>query len=141
MCGALIAFPVLLSRRSSIAGRFEPAVGQFGLQRVVLERISRPEVLLTEPDDVILLGPRIVPVPGFVLGEKVFVGARRDRALHAADIHLGAAVEQVRQVPDANAVADIEAGGGVAGVTAFHSGPSPRRSFRAVREARRGSYR
>src|ERR1051326_3514091 len=125
----------------SISRGFEPAVRQFGLQRVVLERISVPEILLPEPDDVELLWLPVVPVPSLVFREKVFVGAGGDCSAHAANVHLGAAVEQVRQILDANPVPDIEASGRVAGLTAFHSEPSLRRSFRAIRAARRGSYR
>ena len=50
---------------------------KFGLQRVALERIFFPEILLAEADDVILL-EAAVEVECFVLGDQVAVGAFGD---------------------------------------------------------------
>src|SRR5271157_5824332 len=125
----------------SIANGLEPAVGQFSLQRIVFEGVTLPKILLPNPDDVILLTLRVVPVPRLVLGNEVFISAGGDRAAHASNVHLGARVEQIWQIPYANAVAYVEAGGHVPSISALHSGPSPLQPFRATRSARRGSCR
>src|ERR1700730_8590236 len=125
----------------SIANGLEPAVGKFGLQRIVVEWVVLPEILLQKPDDVKLLGLRVVPVPGLVLGNEVFVSTGSYRPAHAPNIHLGTSVVQVWQILYANAVAYIEAGGHVFSISAFHSGTSPLRASRAVQSARRGSCR
>src|SRR5439155_3032421 len=123
----------------SISTRLEPAIGKFGLQRIVVEWVILPKILLSKPDDVKLLGLSVVPVPGFVLGNEVFVSSGGYRPAHAPNIHLGTSVEEVWQILYANAVAHIEAGWHVLSISAFHSEPSPRQFSQAAQSARRGS--
>src|SRR5207302_357945 len=59
---------------------------------------------LPEPHDVELLALRVVPIPGLILRDEVFVSPGCDRAAHATDIHLRTRVEQVRQILHANAI-------------------------------------
>src|SRR5262249_8103291 len=97
-----------------------------------------PEILLAEPDDVILLGPPLV-VKGFILGNEVFIRASSDRAGDTAHVVLRASVEDVRHIPHSNAVADFETGRGVGRSQSFiffHSETSPPQSCLAARSAR-----
>src|SRR5271163_4119600 len=107
----------------SIANGLEPAVGQFSLQRIVFEGVTLPKILLPNPDDVILLALRVIPVPRLVLGNEVFISSGGDRTAHASNVHLGARVEQIWQILYPNAVAHIEAGRHVFSISAFHSEP------------------
>ena len=104
-------FSTFLRLLSIPANGLEPAIGKFGLQRIVVEWVIFPKILLPESDDVKLLAPARRPVPGLVLGDEVFVSPGGDRAAHAPNIHLSTSVEQVWQILHANAIADIETGG------------------------------
>src|SRR5713226_1110471 len=62
----------LISADRSISNGLEPAIRELGLQRILLGRVLLPEILLTEPDDVILFEPAIT-VKGFIIGNEVLV--------------------------------------------------------------------
>src|ERR1700730_6240128 len=66
-------------RSRSVAAGLEPAIRGLGLQRIVFEWVLLPEILLTEPDDVILFEPAVV-VKGFILGNEVLVPLPTPRA-------------------------------------------------------------
>src|SRR6516225_5044455 len=130
--------PLCLFRSRSVSNGVEPMIREFGLQRIVVERVLLPEILLTESDDVILFKTSVV-VEGFVLGDEVFVCAGGDRPGDAAHVVLGAGVEHVWHVPHLDAVAHFE----TAGVfrrsrlfTFFHSEISPPRSCPTARSAK-----
>src|SRR5208282_4220930 len=130
----------------SAVGGLQPALRGLGLHRVVVEWVLRPKILLPEPHDVILFESAI-PIESFVFGDEILICASGDRAHDTADIHLGAGVEQVRQVLDANTVAHLETGfaSGILRffqrLTFWHSEISPLQSSRPIRSARCGFCR
>jgi hypothetical protein len=88
------------------------SVRKFRLQRVVVEGVLLPEILLAKADDVILFQASVV-IEGFVLGDKVLVRASGDRPDDATHVILRAGVEHVRHVLHLDAVAHFETAGGV----------------------------
>ena len=80
--------------------RFEPPLGDLGLQRVVAgPGVAVPELGQLEPNDVEPLGFLVGPVPGLVLGRGAFVGDDGDLTFRAAHVLLGAGVEAGREAP------------------------------------------
>src|SRR5208282_4761027 len=96
---------------SSTIDGLQPALRGLCLHRVIVEWVLRPKILLPEPNDVVLF-QLAIPIESFVFGDKILVSASGDRSDNTAHIHLGAAVEQVRHVLDANPVAHLEGGFG-----------------------------
>jgi hypothetical protein len=108
-----------------------PPIRELGLQRIVVEWVLLPKILLTEPDDVELFDPA-VPVNGFMLGDEVLVCASGDRPRDIARIDLRARVEHVRQIFYADPIAHLEAGGRVDRGLGFFRGFTFFRSERRV---------
>jgi hypothetical protein len=98
---------VLVWTRSS-AGGLEPVLRLLGLHRIEVEWVLGPEILLTEPNDVILFEPPI-PVECLIFWDDILVRGGGYRSDHTTDVHLGTRIEHVRCVFNTHAVANLEA--------------------------------